>query len=251
MPLENTPVVQKSLLSTKRIPANERLIVALDVSSFEEAKKLVNKLGDSVSFYKVGLELFVAGHHLKLCKWLRAHGKKVFADIKIYDVPETAKRAFLQYKSSDVNFVTVHAIDSIMKAVIEHKNGIKLLAVTVLTSLDKKEIAEFGINCDIETLVLRRAKHALKLGCDGVISSGLEAARLRKSLGDRFLIVTPGIRPFSNLAIKDDQKRTVTEEEAFLNGADYIVVGRPITQSADPKAKAEEIQQKIARIFPK
>ena len=249
MPIEDVSVKKKSLLSTKTIPSRERLIVALDVSTFDEAKKVVDNLGEAVLFYKIGLEIVMGGFHLELITWLRQRNKKVFVDIKIFDVPETAKKAFLRCKHLDVSFVTVHMMEDIVKAVIPHKNGIKILAVTVLTSWDRKEMEELGFNCDVETLVLKRAKHALDLGCDGVISSGLEAPKLRESLGEHFIIVTPGIRDFSNFASKDDQKRTVSVEEAFLKGADYIVMGRPILTNENPKVKAEEIQQIIARIF--
>jgi orotidine-5'-phosphate decarboxylase len=137
-----------------------------------------------------------------------------------------------------------------LRAAAEEKNGLKILAVTVLTSLDQGDLTALGFECDVETLVLSRAKRALEAGCDGVISSGLEAKALRSSLGDGFLIVSPGIRPVENRA-EDDQKRVVTPEQAFRSGADYIVVGRPIREAHDPKAKAEDIQRTIASIFPR
>jgi orotidine-5'-phosphate decarboxylase len=237
------------LLSAKPIPARERLIVALDVPSGELARKLVQELGDSVSFYKVGLELLLSGDFFELVHWLRQRDKQVFADIKFFDVPETVKKAVAQVKRLDVAFVTAHGNDDILRAVVEIKEKTKVLAVTVLTSLDKNDLRDLGFACDIEALVLSRARRALALGCDGVISSGLEASKLRQTLGGQFLIVTPGIRAFSNLAVKDDQKRTVTQEEAFLCGADYIVVGRPITKSENPRAQAEIMQEEIRRIF--
>lgn len=237
------------LLSVKTIPAKERLIVALDVASGELAKQLVNSLGDSVSFYKVGLELLMSGDFFDLVQWLRQRDKKVFADIKFFDVPETVKKAVAQVKRLGVTFVTAHGNDDILKAVVEIKEDTKVLAVTVLTSLDKNDLRDLGFACDIEALVLSRAKRALALGCDGVISSGLEAPKLRESLGAQFLVVTPGIRAFSNLAVRDDQKRTVTAEEAFLRGADYIVVGRPITQHEQPREQAEQMQETIRRLF--
>ena len=239
----------KSLLSDKSIPASQRLIVALDVASGELAKKLVNELGGAVSFYKVGLELLMSGDFFDLVRWLRERDKQVFADIKFFDVPETVKKAVAQVKRLGVTFVTAHGNDDILKAVVEIKEDTKVLAVTVLTSLDRNDMRDRGFACDIEALVLSRARRALALGCDGVISSGLEASQLRQTLGARFLIVTPGIRAFSNLAVRDDQKRTVTAEEAFLHGADYIVVGRPITKSDQPRAQAEQMQETIRTLF--
>ena len=239
----------ETLLSAKPIPPSERLIVALDVPTGDLAKKLVNELGESVSFYKVGLELLMSGDFFGLVPWLRERHKQVFADIKFFDVPETVKKAVAQVKRLDVTFVTAHGNDDILKAVVEIKENTKVLAVTVLTSLDKNDMRDLGFACDIEALVLSRAKRALALGCDGVISSGLEAAKLRQTLGSQLLIVTPGIRAFSNLAVKDDQKRTVTAEEAFQHGADYIVVGRPITKSDKPRVQAEQIQETIRKVF--
>jgi orotidine-5'-phosphate decarboxylase len=236
-------------LSAKQIPSKDRLIVALDVPSGEIARKLVEELGDSVSFYKVGLELLMSGDFFDLVQWLRQRDKQIFADIKFFDVPETVKKAVAQVKKLGVTFVTAHGNDDILKAVVEMKGDTKALAVTVLTSLDKNDMLDLGFSCDIEALVLSRAKRAMALGCDGVISSGLEAAKLRQTLGPQFLIVTPGIRAFSNLAVKDDQKRTVTAEEAFQQGADYIVVGRPITKSDQPRAQAEQMQDTIRRLF--
>jgi orotidine-5'-phosphate decarboxylase len=239
----------QTLLSAKSIPASQRLIVALDVPTGEQAKKLVHELGDSVSFYKVGLELLMSGDFFDVVHWLRQREKQVFADIKFFDVPETVKKAAVQIKRLGVTFVTAHGNDDILRAVVEVKGDTKVLAVTVLTSLDQNDLQDLGFACDIEALVLSRARRALALGCDGVISSGLEAPKLRQSLGGRFLVVTPGIRAFSNLALRDDQKRTVTAEEAFLRGADYIVVGRPITKGDQPRAQAEQMQDTIQQLF--
>ncbi|HEY3862061.1 MAG TPA: orotidine-5'-phosphate decarboxylase [Verrucomicrobiae bacterium] len=239
----------ESLLSAKSIPPSERLIVALDVANGDLARKLVNELGDSVSFYKVGLEMLMSGDFFDLVQWLRERGKHVFADIKFFDVPETVKKAMSQVKRLGVTFVTAHGNDDILRAAVEVKGDAKILAVTVLTSLDKNDLADLGFACDVEALVLSRARRAFALGCDGVISSGLEASKLRTTLGGELLIVTPGIRAFSNLAVRDDQKRTVTAEEAFIGGADYIVVGRPITKSDQPKAQAEQMQETIRRLF--
>jgi orotidine-5'-phosphate decarboxylase len=242
-------VKSKSLLSRKSIPARERLIFALDIPTVDEAKQLVDLLGASVTFYKLGLQIFMAGGYYDLIDWLRDRGKKVFVDLKFFDVPETVKSAVMQLKDRHVQFASVHGNDDILKAAVENKNGLQILAVTVLTSLDQHDLEDLGFKCDVMTLVLSRAKRALEIGCDGVISSGLEAAKLRADLGKRFLIVSPGIRPVENRLL-DDQKRIVSVEQAFLNGADYIVVGRPIRQAPDPKAKAEEIQQTVAALFP-
>lgn len=237
----------RRLVSSKSIPARERLIFALDVSSADEAKAVVERLGDAVVFYKIGLQLFMAGGYFELLEWLRARRKKVFADLKFFDVPQTVQSAVLALKGREIEFVTVHGNDKIMRAAAESKNNLKILAVTVLTSLDEGDLKDLGFQCKVEDLVLSRARRAMELGCDGVISSGLEAARLREHLGDKFLIVCPGIRPVSNTV--DDQKRTVDVRQAFLNGADYIVVGRPIKDARDPREAAEGIQRTISELF--
>ena len=237
-------------LSTKPIPARERLILALDVPSLDEGKRWVERLGDSVQFYKLGLQFLMSGGYFEMIDWLDAQGKKVFADIKFFDVPETVRLAVEQLQHRRVTFATVHGNDPMIEAAVSAKGPVKILAVTVLTSLDRGDLDDLGFACDPEELVLSRARRAVALGCDGVISSGLEAARLRGELGPNFLIVSPGIRPVENRPT-DDQKRTVDVEDAFLKGADYIVVGRPIRQAADPRAKAREIQAKIAALFPR
>ena len=237
-------------LSAKQIPARERLILALDVPSLDEGKRWVDRLGDSVQFYKLGLQFLMTGGYFDMVDWLDAQGKKVFADIKFFDVPETVKLAVEQLQHRRVTFATVHGNDPMIEAAVSAKGPVKILAVTVLTSLDRGDLDDLGFQCDPEELVLSRAKRALRLGCDGVISSGLEAARLREELGPGFLIVSPGIRPVENRPT-DDQKRTVDAEEAFLSGADYIVVGRPIRRAPDPREKAEEYQRRIAAVFEK
>jgi orotidine-5'-phosphate decarboxylase len=248
MEWQNQCVKENSLLSDKLIPTRERLIFALDVPTVKEARQVVEMLGDSVLFYKVGLQLFMAGGYYELIEWLRERRKQIFVDLKFFDVPETVKLAVMQLKNRGVTFATVHGNETILKAAAEQKNDVKILAVTVLTSLDAGDLKDLGFECDVEALVLSRARRALAVGCDGVISSGLEAAKLRSELGSRLLIVSPGIRPVENRPV-DDQKRTVDVQTAFLNGADYIVVGRPIRNAPDPKAKAEEIQETIVRLF--
>ena len=233
-------------LSTKAVPAAERLIFALDVPSTDDAIRLVTTLGEAVSFYKLGLELFMAGGYFELMDRLSEQGKKVMVDLKFFDVPETVRLAVRQLTKHRPSFATVHGNDAILAAAAGEKGPVRILAVTVLTSLDQGDLTDLGFQCDVEALVLSRARRALALGCDGVVSSGLEAERLRESLGDRFLIVTPGIRPVANA---DDQKRTVDVEQAFHNGADYIVVGRPIRDAADPRQAAERIQERIHTLF--
>jgi orotidine-5'-phosphate decarboxylase len=241
-------VIDRPLLSQKLIPIKERLIFALDVPTVAEAENLVKQLGDSVMFYKLGLQIFMAGGYYDLIDRLRDQGKKVFVDLKFFDVPETVESAVAQLQNRPVEFATVHGNDDILRAAIKRRNGVKILAVTVLTSLDEADLRSLGFECDVEKLVLSRARRALEIGCDGVISSGLEAPKLRGELGKNFLIVSPGIRPVQNRVI-DDQKRTVDVVQAFNNGADYIVVGRPIRTAADPRASAEEIQKQIASVF--
>lgn len=240
--------MKPNLLSAKKLPVRERLIFALDLPGADEARKLVDELGDSVIFYKLGLELFMAGGYFELVDWMIARGKKVFVDLKFFDVPETVRSAVRQLKKRNVSFATVHGNDAILKAAASEKGDLKILAVTVLTSLDRADLNALGFQCDVAELVLSRAKRALELGCDGVISSGLEAAQLRADLGENFLVVTPGIRPVDNDVI-DDQKRIVSVETAFQSGADYIVVGRPIKNAPDRRAAAEDIQRRISTLF--
>ncbi len=235
-------------LSSKSIPVDERLILALDVPSYDEAIALVDELGDTVSFYKLGLELFAAGVYHDLAQELMRRGKHVFADLKLFDVPVTVSRAIERIRDTGVEFVTVHGNETMLEAACAVKGSLKVLAVTVLTSLDEDDMESMGFRVPIGEVVLSRASRALEVGCDGVISSGLEAPELRKNLGDQFIVVTPGIRPGFNKP-EDDQKRTVDVEEAFHNGADYIVVGRPIHGAPDHKIAAQQIQDRIAAIF--
>jgi orotidine-5'-phosphate decarboxylase len=227
----------------------ERLIVALDVASPAEARALAEKLGDAARFYKIGLELFMAGGYFDLVDWLVARGSRVFVDLKFFDVPQTVRRAVANLRGRGVTFATVHGNQAMMEAAAQEKAEVKILAVTVLTSLDRGDLDDLGFSCDVERLVLSRARRAIEAGCDGVISSGLEAQRLKAEFKDRLLVVTPGIRPVENKP-DDDQKRTVDVAQAFAAGADYIVVGRPIRQAADPRAAAQAIQDTIAKIFP-
>lgn len=236
-------------VSARSIDRRERLIVALDVPTVAEAKALAESLGDSVRFYKIGLELFTSGGYFELLDWLAARDKKIFADLKFYDIPETVRRAVANLKGRGVTFVTVHGHRSVMAAAVSARSGVKILAVTVLTSFDKSDLAEMGAAGDVGQLVLSRARGALECGCDGVISSGLEAPQIKSAFGERLLIVTPGIRPSGGKSV-DDQKRTVDVAQAFANGADYIVIGRPIREAKSPRAAAEAVQSAIAGVFP-
>jgi orotidine-5'-phosphate decarboxylase len=235
-------------LITKNIPAQERLIFALDVADTGMARRLVDTLGDSVHFYKLGLELCMSGGYFELLDWMVGRGKKVFVDLKFFDVPATVGSAVKQLRNRGVTLTTVHGNQAIMEAAAANKGDVKVLAVTVLTSLDRGDLDDLGFKCDVEQLVLSRARRALEAGCDGVVSSGLEAPKLREFIDQRLIVVTPGIRPVENKPV-DDQKRTVDVAQAFANGADYIVVGRPIRDAADPRAAAAAIQQTITSIF--
>lgn len=237
-----------SFLSTKSIPVRERLIMALDVPSIPEAQALVDELGDAVIFYKVGMELFMSGDYFGFIEWLKQRGKKVFVDLKFFDVPETVGRAIKALSLKGVDLATIHGNDAIMQAAAKNKGDLKVLAVTALTSLDRGDLDDLGFQCDVKDLVLSRAKRALQIGCDGIVSSGLEVGMLRAQLDHRLLVITPGIRPVEN-RVDDDQKRVVSVEQAFENGADYIVVGRPIRDAADRKAMAEKVQQQIQAVF--
>jgi orotidine-5'-phosphate decarboxylase len=229
------------------IPREERLIVALDVATAQEARQLAERIGGAARFYKVGLELFMAGGYFELVDWLVARGAKVFVDLKFFDVPETVRRAVANLRGRGVSFATVHGNQAMMEAAVREKGDVKILAVTALTSLDRGDLDDLGFSCDVARLVLSRARRAMEAGCDGVISSGLEAQALKAEFKDRLLVVTPGIRPVENRT--DDQKRTVDVAQAFANGADYIVVGRPIREAGDPRRAAESIQKTIATLF--
>ncbi len=232
-------------MEPKNIPLKDRIIFALDVNSMEEATKWVDKLGAHINFFKVGLQLFI-GSWFPVIDMITKRGHKVMCDLKLYDVPETVKLALRQLHNKGVTFVTVHGNDPILKAAAKEKNGLKILSVTVLTSFGEDEMREMGLTGSIEDFVFKRASRALEIGCDGVVSSGLEASRLRKNLGKNLIVVTPGIRPGTNTEIpEDDQKRIVTAKEAILNGADYVVIGRPIRNAKDPIAVVESIQKEI------
>ncbi len=236
-----------SLIKTD-IPARERLIFALDVSDLKQARQLIRQLGDSIIFYKLGLEFFLSGHYFELAADLRTQGKKVFADLKLFDIPATVAAAVRQLARHQVDFCTVHGNDGMLRAAVEAKGDMRILAVTALTSLDQGDLDDLGFQCDARTLVLSRARRALEAGCDGVVSSGLEVPALRASVDHALITVCPGIRPVFNdeLPIQDDQQRVVMPAQAISSGADYLVIGRPIRDADDPRAAAEAIQQQIA-----
>lgn len=224
----------------------DRLIFAMDVPDCDRARELATELGDSVTFYKIGLELMMSGGYFDLLDWMLARDKKVFCDLKFFDIPATVGSAVRQLKDRGASFVTVHGNQSIMQAAAENKGDtLKVLGVTVLTSLDRGDLDDLGFDCDIEALVISRARRALEAGCDGVISSGLEVSKLREHVDPKLIVVTPGIRPVDNKP-SGDQKRVVTVETAIANGADHIVVGRPIRDADDPRMAAEDIQASIA-----
>jgi len=239
---------EPSLLSDKPIDPAQRLIVALDLPDADAARAFVERLGDAAAFYKIGLELFMAGGYFGLLEWLIARQKKVFVDLKFFDVPETVRAAVRALAGRGAHMASVHGNQAIMEAAALDKGDLKILAVTVLTSLDRGDLDDLGFACNVDKLVLSRARRALAAGVDGIVSSGLEAPMIRRELGQKLLVVTPGIRPVENRPA-DDQKRTVDVAQAFANGADYIVVGRPIRQAEDPRAAAAAIQRTIAGIF--
>jgi len=235
------------ITTNSSIAARDRLIVALDFATRAEAFALIDRLGDTVSFYKVGMELLTSGDYFTMVEALAARGKRVFADLKFFDIPATVASAVRGLARYPVEFATIHGNDGMMRAAAKEKGTLKLLAVTALTSLDEGDLRALGFETDVHALVLARAKAALAAGCDGVVSSGLEVAALRAETDARLLVVCPGIRPVANT---DDQQRTVDVRAAFENGADYIVVGRPIRDASDPWTAAKAIQATIAEVFP-
>lgn len=230
------------------LDASQRLILALDVPSADDAKRLLRQLDGVVSFCKVGLEIFAASGP-DLVKWLVSQDTRVFLDLKLLDIERTVRRATAQAAGLGVSFLTVHAAGKTVPSAVEGARGsdLKVLAVTVLTSWDAGDLHDMGIHLPVEDLVLRSARKALRAGSHGVIASGREAASLREQLGNDFLIVTPGIRPAG--ASTDEQKRVTTPADAIRAGADYLVVGRPITQAPSPKDAALRILDEMQTAF--
>ncbi len=227
----------------KDINVEDRLIFALDVPEVEEAKDIVSELDDSVNFYKIGMELLMTGRYFELLNWLIDNDKKVFVDLKFFDVPETVGRTIARLSDYGATFATVHGNQALMEKAVQNKKNLKILAVTALTSLDRGDLDDLGFDCNVKDLVISRAKRAFEAGCDGVVSSGLEVPFLREYVDNELIAVTPGIRPVAN---DDDQKRVVDVATAFKSGSDYIVIGRPI-KNADNRYKAASDIQKIIR----
>lgn len=229
-------------------PARTRLIIALDCRNYDVAATLIARLGESVGTYKIGLELLMSGDFFKVVDLLHATHKEIFADIKFFDVPATVARAVGNLSQWGISFATVHGNQAMMEAANQEKGSMRLLAVTALTSLDQGDLEDLGFTCNIREMVLSRARRAIEAGLDGVVASGHEIAELRKALGTRLMIVTPGIRPISNQTV-DDQKRVVTAREALEAGADYLVVGRPVRDALDPAQAARALLNEITEYF--
>ncbi len=235
----------EDIVSRPPIPPGQRLIVALDVPGADAARALVRELGDAVGFYKIGLELMASGGYFELLDWLLAKDKRVFADLKFYDIPATVAAAVRQMARRGASFLTIQGDRAIIEAAASQKGEMEILAVTVLTSIGREDLRDMGISMEVESLVLQRAGIAVAAGADGLIASGLEAAALRTELGPVPRIVTPGVRP-AGAAAADDQKRVVTPAGALASGADHIVMGRPIRSAPSPRQAAEAVQAEIA-----
>ena len=229
---------------TRDIELKDRIIVALDVDHREKAQAVVKACESHIGFFKVGLQLFMADY-FNTVDWILDRGHKVMLDLKFFDIPETVKLAVEQVNNRGVSLATIHGNDPIIRAALEARGDLKLLAVTVLTSFGEEDMRSMGMTGTIADLVMYRARRALELGCDGVVASGLEAQSLRSELGSKLLIVTPGIRPGANVSTDDDQTRVVTAGKAVRSGADHVVVGRPITRAEDPIKVIESMQAEI------
>ena len=220
------------------------IIVALDVASAEEARAIVSRLGSQVNFYKVGMELYAAAG-IDFVRELVGQGKDVFLDLKLYDIPETVKRAVAVVAGTGVKFLTVHAVASVMRAAVEGRGNspLKLLAVTVLTSFGPEDMEDLGYECSVFDLVEERALKAVRAGIDGIVCSPREAGRVRRVTSDEIIIVTPGVRSAGKAA--GDQKRVATPAEAIHDGANYLVMGRQITRAEDPAGEAARVLEEI------
>ena len=230
------------------VRADPRLIVPLDVPTVAEARALVEQLGESVSFYKVGLELFATGGGMTLAQELKAQGKQVFLDWKLHDIGTTVQRSAAVLAETGCDFLTVHAEPQVLKAAVQGRgrSNLKILGVTVLTSLTDADLIEMGFNETARSLVERRIHHAIAAGADGVIASPHEAELARKLGGKDFLVVTPGVRP--DWSAKNDQARAATPADALRAGASHIVCGRPITAANDPREAAQRVAAEMLGI---
>ncbi len=229
----------------KNIPLEDRIIFALDFADPVTARQWVEKLDSKLRFFKVGLQLFLAGGW-PVVEYIIDRGNKVMLDLKFFDIPATVGLAVEQLRDRGIFFATVHGNDSIIRAAVSTKGDVNILAVTVLTSFDESDMRQMGMSGSVRELVMVRAGKALELGCDGLVCSPLEAAEMRSRFGQDFFIVTPGIRPGVDYEMqKDDQRRIATARQAMIDGADYVVIGRPIRNSPDPLHTVEIIQQEI------
>ena len=223
------------------------LIIALDVDDAEQARSLIQRLGESVLFYKVGMELYAA-EGMTFVQELIASGKHAFLDLKLYDIGETVKRATARIAQTGVRFLTIHGSNAVMRAAVEGRgaSNLQLLGVTVLTSFDQEDLTELGYPCKLLDLVVHRARNAVQAGVDGMVCSPRDAAAVRQAVGPRSILVTPGVRSLSSAT--GDQKRVATPAEAIRNGADYLVIGRQVTRAADPRAEVNRILEEISQV---
>jgi len=237
-----------TLVADPVVKADPRLIVPLDLPTVAEARAIVDALGDAVSFYKVGLELFATGGGMELARALKADGKQVFLDWKLHDIGTTVQRAAAVLADQGCDLLTVHGEPQVMAAAVRGKgrSSLKILAVTVLTSLSDADLVEMGFASTARALVERRIHQALAAGCDGVVASPHEAELARAIGGKDFLVVTPGVRP--DWSAKNDQARAATPADALRAGASHIVCGRPITGANDPQAAAARVVAEMAGI---
>jgi orotidine-5'-phosphate decarboxylase len=221
------------------------IIIALDIDSPDEALDLVRRIGDKAEVYKVGMELYAAAGP-EFLNQLTGEGKQIFLDMKFYDIGETVKRAVAQVAKRGVKFLTVHGSQAVMRAAVEGRgdSGLKLLAVTVLTSFDESDLQQLGYPCSVSELVSLRVQNAMSSGIDGIVCSPLEVKRVRELTGPGAVLITPGVR--SAGAAAGDQKRVATPAEAVSNGANYLVIGRQVTRAADPAAEAQRVLDELA-----
>jgi orotidine-5'-phosphate decarboxylase len=238
------------LKMNKNIPIENRIIFALDFDDSNKAKEFVAMLEGYTNFFKVGLQLFIS-EGPSLINWLSDRGNLVMLDLKLYDIPETVRLSVMEIAKKNITFTTVHAIKPVLRAASLTKgDNLKVLGVTVLTSMSQDDIQDMGINIPVSDLVLMRAKDTIDMGCDGVVASPLEVRRLREKLGEKAIIVTPGIRPSDfneRTDILSDQKRTATACQAIKDGADHLVVGRPIRDAKDPARAIMDMRDEVEK----